>query len=310
MHNRVASVVFVARVLAACGGDSRDAPHLDESTEFPAADGGAVTLVGGRNNIGDALGRDTQSIGGNTGFGRATTAGGIDAGSDAQASDRARFGGTHTGGAATGGAGVGSASTGTQAAAGTGNPDTTNCAPWPRDKMLPNIGFHFYGPDPGPCESTSTTSTRSVKTTYTYEGVQISSIATPASVKTFRWNQGSLVGYETTSSTATVSGQFDWTSDSVVETASTGMVTKYVFGPTGYPLEAWAATDPTLPLVLVMRYVYSDCRLVQRVALEENGSSVASGTGTIEYDDEGRIVTQRFDRGAVITYDYGCWLRD
>lgn len=135
-------------------------------------------------------------------------------------------------------------------------------------------------------------------------------MANPTSVKTFTWNQGALVGYQTTSSTAMASGQFAWTSDSVVETASTGMVTKYVLGPTGYPLEAWTATDPTLPLVLVMRYVYSDCRLVRRVALAENGSSIPTGTGTMEYDDAGRIVAQQFDSGALITYDYGCWLGD
>lgn len=297
MPSRRVPVIFVLIFALGCGSSSGSG-GVDSKGGSDA--GGNSTSIG--ESRGGAESSSDNSGGGKVlGVGGGGVGGGIGGGASTTSQGGTSLAGL--GGSTPSGSGGGNIVVGGAGASGGGT-----CPTWPRSKLLPTVGPQFYGPNPGPCTSTTLEQTgASTTTTYAYaDGLLISAVY-PSSSRKYSYDAGVLASYTTTSTTESSTVKVSWTSDAAVTTASSGMVIRYVLDGSGYPQEVWAAPSDTGPSTRVIRFEYADCRLVQKLSLLITGEVDPRNSSVLEYDEVGRIVAQRDGWGTVISYDYGCW---
>ena len=214
-------------------------------------------------------------------------------------------GGT-TGGASNGGS-VGAGGTTAQNSAG----GMSNCPTWPREKVLPIIGPLFYGPNPGPCTRTFL----GVTYTFAYDSAGlVSSQATPsATTDTYTRVQGLLTTEVVDLGQGATTTTYAYSANSITGTSTSrsGSQTQFVYtlNDQGYVTSySLVGTPPVTNMPVRYEYVYSDCRLTERLAYLSNNNADPTSTTQYEYDAQGRLTARTTPSGtANEQYDYSCW---
>lgn len=216
-------------------------------------------------------------------------------------------GSTHDGGS-TAEAGAPASTGGASGSSLGGAPSTSDCPPWPRDRLMPTIGPLFYGPDPGPC--TETVSSSPLVSAYSYDDSgRVTKVVTGTSTRTEQWTDGTLtsVTYLSSSGSELVI-TYTWKAASVTETVPgvREMVQEYELDAAGYPKELWLTDPSSGTRRRGASYTYVDCRLTHRDAFDADGS-LNSQTADYEYDAAGHMSARNNKDGTKTKFDYSCW---
>ena len=211
-----------------------------------------------------------------------------------------------TGGISNGGV-VGTGGTTAQNSAG----GMSNCPTWPREKLLPIIGPFFYGPNPGPCTRTF----QGVTYTFAYDSAGLVSSQSTGSSTTIAVTR--TQGLDTTEvvngSQGSTTTTYTYSANSImgISTSSSGSQTQYFYtlNDQGYVTSYSLVGTPPLTMMPVRyEYVYSNCRLIQRVAYLSNNSVDPNSTTQYAYDSQGRLTARTSpDATTDEQFDYSCW---
>jgi YD repeat-containing protein len=229
------------------------------------------------------------------------------------------------GGRAPGGGTSSSTGNGGSAGVGTSTGPSGQCPTWPRERLFPYVGLHFYGPNPGPCTRTYALLSggeSSVSGVYDFaydaQGHVASMTKRDGTDTTiYTLDQGLVTGYtDTRDSSGTafvITGTYFYGTNSAgYSFTNPGSSTPsntytYYLDARGYPLEivpTMASTSPAIPVMYV--YGYDGCRISSRTAYLADNTVDSRNTWQYTYDAAGRIVT--ITGGETIeTFDYSCW---
>jgi len=175
--------------------------------------------------------------------------------------------------------------------AGQSDAGTENCAPWPREKLMPAIGPFFFGANPRPCRVKYVSSDTNLYYEYS-DGHLIAATAVASNDKTTYQLEGDLiVGATRTQPSGTSTIAFEYTDDLLIQTTTAGGTQSsitYQLGPNGYPTLA-TLQPPQQGQPVRFVHEYDTCRLVRRVAYNADGSVSNDNTAEYHYDALGRI---------------------
>jgi len=216
-------------------------------------------------------------------------------------------------GTSRGGSGGGDGSDGGSSADSPGGAAGANdCAVWPRHQLMPTIGPLFYGPDPGPCTETNTSSTSQTVGTYSFDDTgRVEKIVYANSTRDYHWTEDTL-------SSITVRGSdpmdnlvasYTWSETMVTEKVpGTGeSIREYFLDTAGYPTELWVTDQSSGARRLRAAYTYVDCRLTHREAFNADSSADPTQTADYEYDALGHMSARNGMDGTKSVFDYACW---
>jgi YD repeat-containing protein len=202
---------------------------------------------------------------------------------------------------------------------------TGQCPPWPKERLFPYVGLHFYGPNPGPCTRTyalksGADSTMSGIYDFTYDA---SGHATRMAkqdgtdITTYTLDQGLIVGsvetVKSSDSTVATTATYFYGSNSVgysvgvAGSASPLYTYTYNLDGLGYPLYIASGLPPASSSVPVLYvYQYDGCRINSRTAYLADDTVDSTNSSEYAYDGAGRIVTITTGLSTE-TFDYSCW---
>ena len=185
---------------------------------------------------------------------------------------------------------------------------TAGCAPWPKSKMAPWVGFFFFGPDPGPCSETVTSSTGTQsKTVFTYDaaGKPTSISYDSGTVDTYVY-AGELISQVLRAGSLYASYTYEPYS---VHYDAVGLFNvEWQLDALGYPrklIYSHQLSAGVAPTVETYQYQYQNCRLVARTQTVANATTMDDWH--YQYDAAGHISTITAANQTTFQEDYSCW---
>lgn len=185
----------------------------------------------------------------------------------------------------------------------------SNCPEWPASQLMPLVGLFFYGPDPGPCSSTTQNADGIVveNSTYGYVGEQLTSITrSDGFLELYDWTDGKITAGTYDGGYGVVNHQYSYAEGRMVDAYGSSSETAYTLSERGYPLSVTVGVGPDLAVRTTAKYEYLDCRLTRRLVYTD-GTLQRAQTATYLYDEADRIVAREFDDGQMESLDYSCW---
>ncbi len=173
---------------------------------------------------------------------------------------------------------------------------TENCPEWPKEKLMPMIGPFFFGNLPRPCRVKNVLNGTSQY--YEYQGDHVATLTAVAAndQTTFQYEGDLIVGAARTQPSGSSTQTYDYTAERLTQTAeSDGTTSKTVYrlDARGYPTVA-TVEPPQEGQPARFVHVYKDCRLVQRIAYDADGSVNNDISAEYYYDDDTGRITERY----------------